>query len=1320
MTEPLLQERQREALRMLLRLAEERARDEEEHEVGHRERTQAAEAEFRRITADILARYEADKSETIRTFQEAQERIAGRFEADHTNTDRDLRKARHAIQTTYDQGKEKAEAEYEETRWTATAELEGRKKSTQLQMEKIQYRLGQSRARVKELEEESRALIETWGKLRAVLTPPPPPKQAAEGKPSLRDLQQLEEAAQAALDRMTALRLPYWTRGARLPLLAVLLWLVGGAVLVLLESSGLLPGGLTLWIAGWSVATVAIFLLLRTLLYRRARTSALRHHAEFRHSMAQVEEAIVHLQQLAEARFQREVTEATRQCHQSLLQADRHFQPLLMRLKDEHGVGLAGADEKFGKLLAGIQKQKDDDWKLAEGTYRQRMQTIEDRFEALSQEAERDHQTQMMGIRRRHEEQWWQLSQRWQHGMAWVQQELDSVDAQCRTLFPPWNDPSWADRPFATHVPRGMRFGELTVKLEEVPDGIPANEQLREMVPPGFTLPALLAFPSHAAVLYGASGDGRSAAVANLQSLMLRFLTSLPPAKVRFTIVDPVGLGENFAAFMHLADHDEDLVTSRIWTEAPHIERKLADLTEHMGNVIQKYLRNQFPSIEDYNRQAGEVAEPYRVLVVANFPVNFTLEAARRLASIAATGSNCGVYTLISVDTKQPLPHGFSLADLEQASMNLVWKDGRFRWKDPDFGRFSLQVEAPPGNELATSLLNRVGAKAREAKRVEVNFEFVAPQADEWWTHDSSTGIEVPLGRAGATRRQFLQLGHGTSQHVLIAGKTGSGKSSLLHALITNLALLYSPAEVELYLIDFKKGVEFKAYANHHLPHARVVAIESEREFGLSVLQRLDAELKVRGERFRTLGVNDLNGYRQAANGDAACPRILLIVDEFQEFFVEDDKLAQEASLLLDRLVRQGRAFGLHVLLGSQTLGGAYTLARSTIDQMAVRIALQCSEADAHLILSKDNAAARLLSRPGEAIYNDANGLVEGNDLFQIVWLPDDRREIYLRRLHELAVHRHTAADRQIVFEGNAPAEPQKNLLLRQLLERPTRPVESPRALNVWLGEAIAIKDPTCAVFRPQTANNLLVLGQHEEGALGIFAMSLISLSAQLPAPTEDAPIQFHVLDGTPVDSPNAGILQRLTDELPNRVKICGWRELPELLTELAGEVARREQGRITDAPHRFLLINGLQWFRELRRQDDDLGFSRRGEEKQVPPSRQLAAILRDGPSVNVHVLAWCDTLANLQRSFDRQGIRDFEMRVLFQMSPADSSNLIDSPLASRLGLHRALYLSDDRGIPEKFRPYGLPTREWVEEVRHFLARRQSTDTVGSSGRGQP
>ena len=95
-----------------------------------------------------------------------------------------------------------------------------------------------------------------------------------------------------------------------------------------------------------------------------------------------------------------------------------------------------------------------------------------------------------------------------------------------------------------------------------------------------------------------------------------------------------------------------------------------------------------------------------------------------------------------------------------------------------------------------------------------------------------------------------------------------------------------------------------------------MIAIESEREFGLSVLQRLDAELRTRGDLFRQLGVQDLKGFRNA-QPDAKLPRILLIIDEFQELFVEDDRIAQEAALLLGppRAARPGvrhpRAAGL-------------------------------------------------------------------------------------------------------------------------------------------------------------------------------------------------------------------------------------------------------------------------------------------------------------------------------------------------------------------------------------------------------------------------
>ena len=629
----------------------------------------------------------------------------------------------------------------------------------------------------------------------------------------------------------------------------------------------------------------------------------------------------------------------------------------------------------------------------------------------------------------------------------------------------------------------GLTLGTLTVDVRQLA-GEPPDEKLAPLPSQPLVLPAFLPFPRLGGLLLHAFGEGRTAAVRTLQALMLRLLTSLPPGKVRFTIFDPVGLGDNFAAFMHLADHDESLVSSRIWTEPAHLEKQLADLTVHMENVIQRYLRSEFSSIEDYNARAGEVAEPYRVLVVANFPVNFTPQAARRLVSILQSGSSCGVYALVGLDTRQPLPQGFQLDDLERLCLNLYWRDERFHWGDAELDRYPLTLETPPEATQVIETVRKIGLLSRDANRVRVPFSFIAPAEEEIWKGDSRHDVSVPLGRLGAVKRLSLELGKGTSQHVLVAGKTGSGKSTLWHALIANLALRYSPDEVELYLIDFKKGVEFKLYALHQLPHARVIAIESEREFGLSVLQRLDAELRQRGDLFRAAGVNDLAGYRDS-HPDGRCPRILLIVDEFQEFFVEDDRLSQEAALLLDRLVRQGRAFGLHILLGSQTLGGAYSLARSTIDQMAVRIALQCSEADAQLILNKDNSAARLLSRPGEAIYNDANGALEGNEVFQVVWLPEEEREQLLETVSQRTARELPDANlrRPLVFEGNTPAELDHNPLLKRLLE----PAESdsledstlrPSPIGrVWLGDAIAFKEPTAAVFRPQTGeSNLLIV----------------------------------------------------------------------------------------------------------------------------------------------------------------------------------------------------------------------------------------------------
>ena len=599
-----------------------------------------------------------------------------------------------------------------------------------------------------------------------------------------------------------------------------------------------------------------------------------------------------------------------------------------------------------------------------------------------------------------------------------------------------------------------------------------------------------------------------------------------------------------------------------------------------------------------------------------------------------------------------------------------------------------FRPETPPDPELTADLLERTGRSAQEAERVEVPFASVTPDDEQVWSLKTDSGLRIPVGKSGVDKLRHLDLGRGTAQHALVGGRTGSGKSNLFHVIINSAALWYSPDEMEFYLIDFKKGVEFKTFATHHLPHARVIAIESDREFGLSVLQRIDRELQTRGELFRKKGVQDLGAYR-ARGGEVSLPRQLLIIDEFQEFFTEDDTVARDAALLLDRFVRQGRAFGIHAVLGSQTLSGIYTLAKSTLGQIGVRVALQCNEADSHLIFGEDNPAARLLTRPGEAIYNDMSGLVEGNDPFQVVWLPEAEEEENLVRISACTQEKSWRPQTPpVVFEGNAPAEFTNNLELSELLDRPFDPEDAkPRA---WLGEPNAIKGPTEVHFVPAGGGNLLVVGQHREAAFATVCATVIGLAAR----HEPGSIRLIILNGGGSEEYTER-LEQLAEALPHGLEIVEPRKIPALMEELEGMATAEDDDKAR--PRVFVFVFGIQRFRKLR-QDEDAMFSLDREES-APPSQRFADVLRDGPERGIHSVIWCDSLGNLNRTFSRKTMREFDIRVLFQMSASDSSELIDATTANDLGLHGALLSIESDGTMEKFRPYTVPTPEFIEDI---------------------
>lgn len=1303
MSNHVLKSGQRALVRDLRQLLQDRAQRHEQIHQQHTTQTAAIDREETARRQSIQSAYDHAVKDAQHTHDEELAEARQLYQQKKTLIKKAYEDDRSTLHSRSEENIEEARRQRDEQIWLAESVYEG---SQQLPHDDYQRDLDLIQSRTEEVKDLRAAAIDLLARARMASvtrqhTTDAQATTSQEANPS-HEMEKAVEHAHHTQDELANIRLLNLSRGIT-PIFILIL-----AIAVGFGADWLLWSQPQRWVLVAVIpAITAAALLIAYIIARRRAANAWR---QLNNTVNQVislkvtcvDEAKIRrdneLNQLRATR-DREVREARERCdaivneiraraHHRLSRIDTKYPALLQKYRANYRQSLNAARQKHTQSITHAQQTRDTEIAALEADLQHRRAALDSWHNSSRASLESD----------------------WKTGTTRAYELLTEIQQSAAATFPPWDAASWENWSPPYQFAPAITLGSLHIDLEQFPGGLPQDQQQLPLPGPAtFTLPATLAFPDRCSLLIQREGDDAGSSVRVLQNAMMRILTCVPPGKARFTIIDPVGLGQNFAGFMHLADYNDALIGGKIWTEPRHIEQRLTDLTEHMENVIQKYLRNEYHTIDQYNQQAGEIAEPYRFLVLADFPANFTDNALKRLASIISSGARCGVHTLIAMDTRQKLPDGFDLDDLYRTCLTIrpintanntppnadnpsPEDQAEFRLLDDDFAALPLQLEQPPHDALMTRLVNLVGKESIDASRVEVPFDVIAPDDDELWSWSSQDEFRVALGRSGATKLQYLSLGHGTAQHALIAGKTGSGKSTLLHALVTNLALWYNPDEVELYLIDFKKGVEFKTYATHRLPHLRALAIESDREFGVSVLQRVDQELQRRGERFRQLGVQDLAGFRAAAP-DEPLPRTLLVIDEFQELFTEDDRLAQDASLLLDRLVRQGRAFGIHVLLGSQTLGGAYSLARSTIGQMAVRIALQCSEADSYLILSDDNAAARLLSRPGEAIYNDASGQLQGNSPFQVVWLPEHVRERQLARIKNLP-HQRPQSHPPIIFEGNVPGDILKNSTLCRILNGNDQPPTG--GALAWLGDPVAIKDPTAARFRQQSGHNLLIVGQREDAAQAMLIASIVSIAAQSPR------ARFVLFDGSIADTHEAQQWRAFAEYLQPQLEHVSLQAAPQAVQNLADILHQRQQHDHAQADPVYVLIYGLHRFRDLRHIDD---FSFSASDAPPTTDKLFADLLREGPLLGIHTIAWCDTANNINRTLERQSLREFEMRVLFQMSATDSALLIDNPAAATLGHHRALYYSEEEGRQEKFRPYASPPQQWLQEVtRHITA----------------
>jgi DNA segregation ATPase FtsK/SpoIIIE, S-DNA-T family len=798
----------------------------------------------------------------------------------------------------------------------------------------------------------------------------------------------------------------------------------------------------------------------------------------------------------------------------------------------------------------------------------------------------------------------------------------------------------------------------------------------RNGLPP---LPAVARFARHGHLLITESGftdEARSL----LQALALRLATATRPGTVRFALADSAGQGRYLSAFLRLPAQMR--VGSRVAADPAEVEALLTRLTGHVVEVTQTRLTNVYDSVEAYNAATTGATVPYHVLVLVGFPDGVTDRAAEVLGRLASNGPRAGLYILATLDPRQEMPRGFDLAALTASGTNVGLDDrGVLAWDDPDFGHGVLEPDQMPAADRANPWLDAVGAAAGSASRDLPFGRIVIPPAHRW-ASVTTDSLDVQIGVDSKGEPQHFVMGVRGVHHGLVGGDVRMGKTNLLHVLISQLALRYPPEELELYLLDFKE-VEFDAYLTERLPHARAITSRTDREFGLSMLRRFHDEIDRRARLCREAKVTDLPDYRRETG--RMLPRALVIMDEFQVLFSEEDRLAREAGRLLADIAKRGAAFGLHLLFATQSPGGplaAYL--RPVYEQMALRIALGCTQPSvSQAILGEGNDAATTLIRAGDAIYNDRRG--EGaNPVMRIAMLPTRERLELIAGIRALAVGREYPPPAS--FDPDAPADfarhPACAAFASSSYQAPSSYRWAPpgNAVEAWLGEAIEIKPATTATFERYVRSNLLIVGGEEHGN-GLLLATLLSAAVQ----RSPADVSFTIAEFTRPSSPFHGFFASVKT-LPHQVRIAGRRTAGAALEALIADLDTRLADPDGSAqPERFFFIAGMHRWQELLAEGD---YGRLGE-----TSVHLIRLADKGPDVGIHVVAWADSYTTAERALRRAGIGHFGLRaVLRVLSPAESDSLLGVSAGASLDDDRALYRETEWPIEqvEKFKPYSI------------------------------
>lgn len=873
----------------------------------------------------------------------------------------------------------------------------------------------------------------------------------------------------------------------------------------------------------------------------------------------------------------------------------------------------------------------------------------------------------------------------------------------------------------STTIPEYVCFGDVTMEIARKTSLHPEVSQLMtnevgralDSSTPGVItakLPYCQRLDDGISLFLNYSPSERKLYQDHLRMMLLKLFMAFPAGKLEATMIDPLELGETFAMFTKLGEEQSRIIDTKIWSQEKDISESINILRQKLETMTQAYGNDKVTRLKK---------EPVRVLAITDFPTGFTQNALRDLQAIVRKSASYGVCVFIWANSEE-------IAKL-QASQQSIFNEikqmlhvasatsnGALKLETAKYENVYLHLDpVSKAQDHAHAIINTLTKGIHNShKKIErfVDMYDGIEDPNNWFGENTINEFSIPIGIKGASTIVKMIVGKtdgSTAHHALIAGQTGAGKSTLLHTIIMSTLLNYSPDEAQLYLVDFKEGVEFKTYSKLNLPSIRVVAIDCEREFGLNILKELQKEMKRRYDLFkREADREEISDYRKVTG--KKIPKILVVFDEVQELFrgASDDSISKDCETILGELLTLGRAAGIHVILASQNFNLISSIKPTLFAHAAIRIAIKGSEDSASSVLGDNNPGAKQLQdgATGAAVYNDASGKESANVIFQVGYLEKDERAKYLSKLSALQnseAFSKKYKDKTRILLTNA--EDDIFNVFNQLIinKKVTQLDDDATRYCLTIGDGFELNRKFKIGIAPRARQNLLMIGNDEKRAASIFYFSILSL---LYGELGNADVRkdnqlIHLIDLAVEDEyiePSNTNFKHIESLFPKQVKRVGMRDMDELISVTYDTLTRRMDGIEPTDERLFLMFFGINRAHKLVSGN----MYEDSENGEMSTLSKLAEIMKHGAKFGINCIVWGENLAATSKVIGANIERDFAQRIVFSTDNATMEQLVMEQNGNALRPTTAVYMNVDDDVKNThFRPYEIPAKVWVDKI---------------------